>query len=115
MPYEFCFAYAAYFASLQTVFYRGLAPVRFTRLRRLRTLALGPVSSVGRMRIHSNQRRNFMQGRPLTYDEQKAADAAFAGKPFNPDWSADAKIVYDGIVDALSACRVECELQPAGR
>jgi hypothetical protein len=67
------------------------------------------------MMIHSNQRRNFMQGRPLTYDEQKAADAAFAGKPFNPDWSADAKVVYDGIVDALSACRVECELQPAGR
>jgi hypothetical protein len=55
-----------------------------------------------------------MQGRPLTYDEQKAADAAFAGKPFNPDWSADAKVVYDGIVDALSACRVDCELQPVG-
>ena len=34
-----------------------------------------------------------MQGRPLTYDEQKAADAAFAGNPFNPDWSADAKVV----------------------
>jgi hypothetical protein len=56
-----------------------------------------------------------MQGRPLTYDEQKAADAAFAGNPFNPDWSADAKVVYDGIVDALSACRVDCELQPVGR
>lgn len=56
-----------------------------------------------------------MQGRPLTYDEQKAADAAFAGKPFNPDWSADAKLVYDGIVDARSNCRVDCELQPAGR
>ena len=51
-----------------------------------------------------------MQGRSLTYDEQKAADAAFAGKSFNPEWSADAKVVYDGIVDALSARRVDCEL-----
>src|SRR5688500_11249924 len=35
--------------SLQTVLYRGLASARFTRLRRLRTLALGPVSSLGWM------------------------------------------------------------------
>jgi hypothetical protein len=56
-----------------------------------------------------------MQGRPLTYDEQKAADAAFAGKPFNPHWSADARVVYDGIAVAMSACLEDNELQPIGR
>ncbi|MDO9118330.1 MAG: hypothetical protein Q7U39_10250 [Nitrospira sp.] len=37
----------------------------------------------------------------LTNDEKKAADAAFAGRPFNDSWSASARIVYDGIVNAL--------------
>ncbi len=37
----------------------------------------------------------------LTYDEKKAADAAFAGRPFNEAWSASARVVYDGIVKAL--------------
>jgi hypothetical protein len=37
----------------------------------------------------------------LTHDEKKAADAAFAGRPFNEAWSASARAVYDGIVKAL--------------
>lgn len=37
----------------------------------------------------------------LSYDEKKAADAAFAGHPFNEAWSASARVVYDGIVKAL--------------
>jgi len=37
----------------------------------------------------------------LTYDEKKAAEAAFAGHPFNEAWSASARVVYDGIVKAL--------------
>jgi hypothetical protein len=37
----------------------------------------------------------------LTHDEKKAADAAFAGHPFNEAWSASARAVYDGIVKAL--------------
>jgi len=37
----------------------------------------------------------------LSYDEKKAADAAFAGHPFNEVWSASARVVYDGIVKAL--------------
>jgi hypothetical protein len=37
----------------------------------------------------------------LTHDEKKAADAAFAGHPFNEAWSASARLVYDGIVKAL--------------
>lgn len=37
----------------------------------------------------------------LTHDEKKAAEAAFAGRPFNPKWSKQARSVYDGIVKAL--------------
>lgn len=37
----------------------------------------------------------------LTHDEKKAADAAFAGRPFNKAWSASARVVYDGILKAL--------------
>jgi hypothetical protein len=49
------------------------------------------------------------QSRPLTYDEKKAAEAAFRGEPFNPAWSSAAAKVYAGIVDAMgknqpSAC-----------
>lgn len=37
----------------------------------------------------------------LTYDEKKAAEAAFQGRSFNPMWSAAARVVYDGIVRAM--------------
>jgi len=40
-------------------------------------------------------------GELLTHDEKKAAEAAFARRPFNPTWSAKARAVYDGIVKAL--------------
>jgi len=56
-----------------------------------------------------------MQDRLLTYDEQKAADAAFAGKPFNTDWSSDSKAIYDGIVGAMAGSHAQCELKPTGR
>lgn len=39
--------------------------------------------------------------RALTHDEQKAAEAAFGGRPFNPAWSASARKVYDGLIQAL--------------
>jgi hypothetical protein len=38
--------------------------------------------------------------RPLTLDQKKAAEAAFQGLPFDPNWSPAAKAVYDGIVAA---------------
>ena len=41
----------------------------------------------------------------LTYDEKKAAEAAFQGRPFNPMWSAAARVVYDGIIGAMGARR----------
>ena len=39
--------------------------------------------------------------RALSHDERLAAEAAFAGRPFNPRWSARARVVYDGIVKSL--------------
>ena len=48
------------------------------------------------------------QSRPLTYDEKKAAEAAFRGEPFNPAWSAAAAKVYAGIVSAMGM------IQPSG-
>jgi uncharacterized protein DUF6573 len=39
--------------------------------------------------------------RALSHDERHAAEAAFAGRPCNPRWSARAKAVYEGIVNSL--------------
>jgi hypothetical protein len=44
---------------------------------------------------------NTPSPKALTHDEKKAADAAFAGRPFNETWSASARAIYDGIVKAL--------------
>ena len=44
---------------------------------------------------------NTQPPKALTHDEKKAADAAFAGRPFDESWSAAARAVYDGIVKAL--------------
>ena len=35
---------------------------------------------------------------PLTYDEQKAAEAAFRGRPFDAAWSEAAQAIYQGIM-----------------
>ena len=55
-------------------------------------------------------------GRALTYDEKKAAEAAFTGRPFNPEWSEAARRVYDGITGVMGSAKPlvdETELQPA--
>ena len=39
--------------------------------------------------------------RALSHDERLAAEAAFAGRPFNPRWSARARAVYEGILKSL--------------
>jgi hypothetical protein len=39
--------------------------------------------------------------RALSHDERHAAEAAFAGRPLNPRWSARAKAVYEGIQKSL--------------
>ncbi len=35
--------------------------------------------------------------RPLTYDEKKAAEAAFRGAQFDPSWSEGALKIYEGL------------------
>ena len=57
------------------------------------------------------EKRDRMQGRRLTYDEQNAAEAAFSCQPFNPDWSGDARVVYRGIVDAMWDQSLDCEFE----
>jgi hypothetical protein len=39
--------------------------------------------------------------RALSHDERHAAEAAFAGRPLNPRWSARARAVYEGILKCL--------------
>ena len=41
--------------------------------------------------------QNKENPRALSHDERYAAEAAFAGRPLNPRWSARAKAVYEGI------------------
>lgn len=47
--------------------------------------------------------------RALSHDEQNAAEAAFAGRPFNPKWSTRARSVYEGIVKALPTAPIAQE------
>ena len=54
--------------------------------------------------------------RQITHDEKKAAEAAFAGRPFNPKWSDSARIVYAGLLAAMGkdarAVEIQDELEP---
>ena len=50
--------------------------------------------------------------RTLTHDERKAAEAAFAGRPFNPAWSESAKRVYKGLIHALPTLPDESAVTP---
>ena len=54
--------------------------------------------------------------RELTHDEKKAAEAAFTGGLFNPEWSESARKVYDGIAAVIGkaspALVSEHELEP---
>jgi len=47
------------------------------------------------------------QIRPLTYDERKAAEAAFRRAPFDPQLSESARKVYLGISSAMANKRNE--------
>ena len=61
----------------------------------LRTLDFAPD------RLMSLSMDNQQPPRALSHDERHAAEAAFAGRPSNPRWSARAKAVYEGIVKSL--------------
>ncbi len=43
--------------------------------------------------------------KPLTYDEHKAAEAAFRGDPPNADWTDSAQEIYDRLSAAITARR----------
>lgn len=50
--------------------------------------------------------------RALSYDERQAAEAAFAGRPLNPRWSARARAVYEGILNSMPTPLVQEESMP---
>ena len=49
----------------------------------------------------------------LTHDERKAAEAAFARRPCNPQWSESAKRIYEGLLHALPALPEEAVALPS--
>ena len=53
-----------------------------------------------------------MIAKPLTYDEHKAAEAAFRGYPPNPDWTGSAQEIYVRLCAAI-AKRGATSLDPA--
>jgi hypothetical protein len=53
--------------------------------------------------------------RPLTYDEKKAAEAAFRCDSFNPAWSQAAWKVYDDISKAMVQLQVRSEMDHAAK
>jgi hypothetical protein len=44
--------------------------------------------------------------KPLTYDEHKAAEAAFRGYPPNPDWTESALEIYARLSAAIATRRI---------
>jgi hypothetical protein len=40
--------------------------------------------------------------KPLTYDEHKAAEAAFRGYPADPDWTDAAQLLYVKLSEAVA-------------
>ena len=47
--------------------------------------------------------RTMAEPKPLTYDEQKAAEAAFIGAPSNPEWTDSARLLYARLLAAKEA------------
>lgn len=47
--------------------------------------------------------RTMAEPKPLTYDEQKAAEAAFTGAPSNPEWTEAAQLLYARLSAAKEA------------
>ena len=46
--------------------------------------------------------------RALTFDEKRAAEAAFSGKPPCATWSQSAQRIYEGLIEALATRSYEC-------
>jgi hypothetical protein len=70
----------------------------------------GPATLGSLKKIYLEKLKNggiMEQCRQLTYDERKAAEAAFQGAPFDPKLSESARKVYLGISSAMSKKRNE--------
>ncbi|HLA60633.1 MAG TPA: hypothetical protein VK626_00175 [Nitrospiraceae bacterium] len=52
--------------------------------------------------------------KPLTYDEQKAAEAAFRGYPPTADWTDSAQEIYARLTAAIATQRTT-ELNPTNK
>ena len=52
--------------------------------------------------------------RPLTYDEQRASEAAFLGLPANPSWTPGAQRIYAQLTQALAKKQPQAELTHEG-
>lgn len=48
--------------------------------------------------------------RSLTHDEKKASEAAFRGLPLDDNWTNSAKLVYEGIIQAIGKNPSELEI-----
>jgi hypothetical protein len=49
-----------------------------------------------------DERRSHMTARALSFDERKAAEAAFQGEAPDPEWTIAGQLVYVGIIEALA-------------
>jgi hypothetical protein len=58
-----------------------------------------------------NEEEGPMTTRSLSFDERKAAEAAFQGKALDPKWSIAGQFVYWGITAALASRRALCTPQ----
>jgi len=48
----------------------------------------------------------------LTFAEQRAAEAAFRGLPADPEWPANARAIYHGIVAQTQGRNIVEDLEP---
>ena len=48
---------------------------------------------------------------PLTYDELKAAEAAFRGWPLDPSWSGNAQAIYRRIVALTNGRDIAADME----
>ncbi len=55
--------------------------------------------NLDRSRLEIN--RTMAEPKPLTYDEQKAAEAAFTGAPSNSKWTESAQLLYARLSAAM--------------
>ncbi len=69
--------------------------------------------TTGEIALFIKSMETRQEPRTLSFDERLAAEAAFAGRPFNPKWSKAARAVYDGMLHAMGDSLDTPETVPA--